>query len=251
MPRAPEQGVVQTMFGFLPGQGALRDERRMSGAVPPDSDSLLERCRQGDQTAFRLLFTRHAPDVARLVARMTGRRADVDDLVQEVFLQVHRSLREFRGDARFTTWLHRVTVNVVLMARRAAASRPVLTEAVADDVASHDDGLWPDEDAARRERLRALQRCLDQLSDKKRVVFILSELEGLPAAEIAAIVEAPVLTVRTRLFYARQELTALMKSEPVLAGLASEHERESEVGPQKPAGASRTNTPSDGTPRSS
>ena len=182
---------------------------------------------------------------------MTGRRADVDDLVQEVFLQVHRSLREFRGDARFSTWLHRVTVNVVLMSRRAASSRPVLVEAPADDVVSHDDGLWPDEDAARRERLRALQRCLDQLSDKKRIVFILSELEGMPAAEIAAIVEAPILTVRTRLFYARQELAALMKGEPSLAALADEHEREAGDGTQKSGGQASADTPTDGVSRTS
>ena len=191
----------------------------MSGLPPTDSSALLERCRQGDQEAFRQLFTLHSPTVVRLVSRMLGRREDVEDTVQEVFLQVYRSLKDFRGDAKFSTWLHRVTVNVVLMARRAAQSRPTFAADPPDD-STRDDGLWPDEDAARRLRLQAFQRCVDRLPEKKRTVFVLHELEGLPAAEIAEIVGAPVLTVRTRLFYARQELADLMRQEPTLAGLA-------------------------------
>lgn len=191
----------------------------MSGLPPADSSALLERCRQGDQAAFRQLFLLYSPTVLRLVARMLGHHADVEDTVQEVFLQVHRSLKDFRGDAKFSTWLHRVTVNVVLMARRAAQSRPTFALAPPDD-ALRDDGLWPDEDAARHLRLRAFQRCVDRLSEKKRTVFLLHELEGLPAAEIAEIVGAPVLTVRTRLFYARQELAEEMRREPTLAALA-------------------------------
>jgi RNA polymerase sigma-70 factor (ECF subfamily) len=217
----------------------------MSGLPPADSSDLLERCRQGDQAAFRQLFLLYSPTVLRLVARMLGRRADVEDTVQEVFLQVHRSLKDFRGDAKFSTWLHRVTVNVVLMARRAAQSRPVFAAAPPDD-ALHDDGLWPDEDAARRLRLRAFQRCIDRLPDKKRVVFILHELEGLPAAEIAEIVGAPVLTVRTRLFYARQELAELMRQEPTLCALA-ETEREAPApSPGEPEGGIMKNQPSGG-----
>lgn len=188
---------------------------------PADSNDLLERCRQGDKAAFRQLFLLHSPTVLRLVARMLGRRADIEDTVQEVFLQVYRSLKDFRGDAKFSTWLHRVTVNVVLMARRAAQSRPVFAASPPDE-ALKDEGLWPDEDAARRLRLQAFQRCIDRLPEKKRVVFILHELEGLPAAEIAEIVGAPVLTVRTRLFYARQELAELMRQEPTLCALAEE-----------------------------
>lgn len=151
---------------------------------------------------------------------MLGRRSDAEDIVQEVFLQVHRSLRDFRGDAKFSTWLHRVTVNVVLMARRSARSRPMFADEPPDDSLG-DDGPWPDEEAARRERLRAFQRCIDQLTDKKRTVFILHELEGIAAAEIATIVEAPVLTVRTRLFYARKELCELMRAEPSLQSFAT------------------------------
>ena len=185
-----------------------------------ETEELVARFQKGDRAAFRELFTRHRSDVVRLVYRMLGRRNDVEDVVQEVFLQVHRSLRDFRGDAKFSTWLHRVTVNVVLMARRAAKSRPVFTGELPEEIRSEDDA-WPDEDASRRERLRAFQRCIDKLTEKKRTVFVLHELEGMPAAEIAEVVEAPVLTVRTRLFYARKELAELMQQEPTLAGFAA------------------------------
>ncbi|HEY3592514.1 MAG TPA: sigma-70 family RNA polymerase sigma factor, partial [Polyangiaceae bacterium] len=135
------------------------------------------------------------------------------------FLQVHRSLKDFRGQSKFTTWLHRVTVNVVLMNRRAARSRPTLVYPQLED-SQADPSLAPDEDLARMERVRAFQRLLDKLAEKKRTVFVLHELEGLTPSEIANIVGAPVLTVRTRLFYARRELTELLRQEPSLAGFA-------------------------------
>jgi RNA polymerase sigma-70 factor (ECF subfamily) len=186
-----------------------------------EEDPLVSRAAAGDRGAFRKLYERHRHDVARLAYRMLGPRADLDDVVQEVFVQVVRSLPDFRGQARFSTWLHRVTVNVVLMHRRSARSRPVLSDPLPLETAGTDD-VRPDEDAERRERVRAFGRLLDRLADKKRVVFVLHELEGLPPSEIAQIVGAPVLTVRTRLFYARRELEAMLAEEPTLASLRLE-----------------------------
>lgn len=188
---------------------------------PLELEELVRSSQQGDRSAFAELFRRHRGDVARLVYRMLGPTADAEDVVQEVFLQVHRSLGEFRGQAKFTTWLHRVTVNVVLMARRAARSRPTFT-GEPETFHEPDRGPLPDEDAARRQRIQAFRRLLDKLAEKKRTVFILHEIEGRSPAEIAEIVDAPVLTVRTRLFYARRELDAMMREEPALAHLAEE-----------------------------
>jgi RNA polymerase sigma-70 factor, ECF subfamily len=188
---------------------------------PVDSPSLVERCQQGDAEAFRELFRNHRQDVARLAQRMLGRQTDLEDIVQEVFLQVHRSIRDFRHGARFSTWLYRVTVNVVLMHRRAARSRPVFGEAP-EHVAAVDQRPCADEQLERQRRVKAFHRLLDRLSEKKRLVFVLHELEGLAPGEIAKIVGSPVLTVRTRLFYARRELLALLAEEPSLAGIAAE-----------------------------
>lgn len=180
--------------------------------------ALVARCRNGDHAAFRELFRLHRDEVARLVHRMTGAPSDLPDLVQEVFLQVFRSIGDFRGDARFSTWLYRLTVNVVLMHRRAARSRPTLVEEAAA-AAPEDPRVLPDEQVARKRRAAALYALLEKLSEKKRTVFVLHEIEGLTPHEISDIVRAPVLTVRTRLFYARREVLGLMRNEPSLAGL--------------------------------
>ena len=184
-----------------------------------DEDNVVPRAATGDADAFRVLFLRHRSDVSRLVYRMLNAPADLDDVVQEVFVQVFRSLKDFRGQSKFSTWLHRVTVNVVLMHRRSARSRPVLTEEMPSELVADDGQTLPDEDAERHERMRAFQRLLAKLADKKRIVFVLHELEGMSPAEISEVVGAPVLTVRTRLFYARRELEDMLGDEPSLASL--------------------------------
>lgn len=185
----------------------------------PDEERLIARASAGDTGAFRQIYERHRQDVARLVYRMIGPRSDLEDVVQEVFVQVYKSLKDFRGQSKFTTWLHRVTVNVVLMHRRAARSRPIFTDEPPADSALRSVDSLPDEDFERRERMRAFGRLLDWLADKKRIVFVLHELEGVAPGEIAKIVGAPVLTVRTRLFYARREIEAMLREEPSLSGM--------------------------------
>src|SRR5580700_2597869 len=100
----------------------------------PDEERLIARAAGGETAAFRQIYERHRTDVARLVYRMLGNRADLEDVIQEVFVQVYKSLKDFRGQSKFSTWLHRVTVSVVLMHRRSARSRPVYVEETASDV---------------------------------------------------------------------------------------------------------------------
>lgn len=182
---------------------------------------LVRRCQAGDAAAFAQLFRRHAGLVSGLVHRMLGPSPDLEDLVQEVFLQVIRSLGSFRDEARFSTWLYRVTVNVVLMHRRAQGRRPRLVD---EEQAPPTPDSAPLGEAVleARYRVQAFYRLLGRLSDKKRAVFVLHELEGLTPARIGEIVGAPVLTVRTRLFYARRELLAWLDEEPELAAVAAE-----------------------------
>ena len=225
------------MLSISPPPG--RADRLVAVTEPEDVTALIRRFQQGDRAAFTEIFRRYRADVARLVFRMVGHAPDGEDLIQEVFLQVHRSLGEFRGQSRFSTWLHRVTVNVVLMARRAARSRPALA-ADPPDEGRADERLLPDEDVVRTQRIAAFRRVLDRLPEKKRTVYILHELEGLPPAEIAEIVGAPVLTVRTRLFYARRELEEMMRDEPALAHLAEELADDAQEGRGARGGQSRT-----------
>jgi RNA polymerase sigma-70 factor (ECF subfamily) len=187
-------------------------------------DGLVERARRGDRHAFSELFRRHVRQVTGLVYRMLGRSPDLEDVVQEVFLQVHRSLGDFRGQAKFSTWLHRVAVNVVLMHRRRARSRPFLTSEEPGRDAPAPRDAQPDLALDKERRIEAFHRLLERLSDKKREVVLLHEIEGLAPAEIATLVGCPVLTVRTRLFYARKELGEKMREEPALAALVRELE---------------------------
>ena len=183
-------------------------------------DPLVRRAQEGDAGAFRELFALHKDRVASIVFRFLGQSSDVDDVVQEVFLHVHRSLPRFRGDSRFTTWLYRLTANVTKMHLRRRASRPRVVDVEVPDLPRHAEP--PDDALARQLRVRALYRLLERLSEKKRMVLVLHDLEGLPAAEIAEVVEAPIMTVRTRLFYARRDLYAMFEEEPTLASLVHE-----------------------------
>jgi RNA polymerase sigma-70 factor (ECF subfamily) len=184
-------------------------------------EDLVARCREGDARAFQDLFLNYRADVTRLLHRMVGSRSELEDLLQEVFVQVHRSIKSFRAESRLSTWIYRVAVNVALMHRRAAKSRPYIV-ATRDEPLLLDESAPPDEELSRRRRVEALYRLLDRVSDKKRVVYVLHELEGMSPNEISKVVGAPVLTVRTRLFYARREVLAMLREEPSLAAIADE-----------------------------
>jgi RNA polymerase sigma-70 factor, ECF subfamily len=186
----PRRALVSEPSISRPGDGPAR---LTFVAEPDDVGDLIRRFQAGDNAAFTEIFRRHRADVARFVFRMLGPTPDAEDVIQDVFVQAHRSLGDFRGQSKFTTWLHRVTVNVVLMARRAARSRPVFTGELPADVVSDRSGL-PDEDVARSRRIDAFRRLIAQLPEKKRTVYVLHELEGMLPAEIAEVVGAPVLT---------------------------------------------------------
>lgn len=201
------------------GSGAPAVVAGVRALVSADED-LVERARQGDRGAFRALFMAHRGQVARLLMRLVPQH-EVEDVAQEVFLQVHRSLDAFRGDARFSTWLYRLTLNVARMHLRRQKSRPKLAFAGADEAGRLEQPApeTPAHEAERRERVAALGRLLARLSEKKREALILHDFQGLGADEVAKIVDAPVMTVRTRVFYARKELYAALSEEPALAAL--------------------------------
>lgn len=182
--------------------------------------ALIERAQRGDTAAFKQIFVTHRGDVSRVVYRMLGPVPDVEDVVQDVFLHVHRSLPSFRGDSKFSTWLYRLAVNVARMHLRKGRSRPRFADVEVPEAPREGTPIdTPDVVAERKERVRTLYRLLESLSEKKREVIVLHDLEGVPAKEIAELVGVPVLTVRTRLFYARKELYAAMAGEPSLAGV--------------------------------
>jgi RNA polymerase sigma-70 factor (ECF subfamily) len=166
---------------------------------------LIRRCRLGERAAFERLYREHRRPVAANLYRVLGERAELEDLVQEVFVIAFRGLDRFRGEAKLSTWLYRICVNVALGRLRSRARRPPPAP-YAEVAAERADGAAsPEARLADREELARVARTLDLLSPKKRIVFVLHEIEGLDIDEIAEIVRAPRVTVRTRLHYARKE----------------------------------------------
>lgn len=215
--------MLSSLQSTLPtfGVPAVRVAAQAVGNPRMDPNrALIERAQSGDPAAFRQIFVAHRSDVSRVVFRMIGPSPEVEDVVQEVFLHVYRSLHSFRGESRFSTWLYRLAVNVSRMHLRKGRSRPRFADVEVPEAPRDGAPLdTPDVVVERQERVRTLYRLLESLSEKKREVLVMHDLEGVPAKEIAEIVGVPVLTVRTRLFYARKELYAAMAEEPSLAAV--------------------------------
>ena len=164
-------------------------------------DELIARSRGGDTRAFDLLVEQYQGRVYDLAYRITGHHADAQDAAQESFVKAYRSLKGFRGDASFATWLHRIAVNAALDAvrRRPPASPPL------------DDRAGPSLDPLgdRAERVEARERihgAIAALPVDQRVVVTLRDLQGWSYEEIAVIAEVPVGTVRSRLARGREAL---------------------------------------------
>lgn len=202
---------THTLELYRPKVAALRNEARVTGVDP-----IVRRAQGGDEAAFSELFRNHRGDVTRLVFRVLGPSADVDDVVQDVFVHVFRSLVNFRGESKFSTWLYRLTINVARMHLRRGRSRPRFADVAVPEVSGEDEELGPDGETDRSRRIGALYLLLDSLSEKKRTVLVLHDFEGMSPKEISELVDAPIMTVRTRLFYARKELYGAIAADPAL-----------------------------------
>lgn len=182
-----------------------------------DDDGLIARCLREDRAALTELYKRHRAQALRFIRHAARNSQDVDDILQEVFVEVARSLRHYEGRAAFSTWLHRICVRTAVRfvkRRHRQVGEPEPEGPRADPA---DPGMGPHEGTETAERQRRIARLVEQLAPKKRTVLVLHDLEGVPAQRIAELVGAPVLTVRTRLFYARKELAALAVQDPMLA----------------------------------
>jgi RNA polymerase sigma-70 factor (ECF subfamily) len=174
-----------------------------------NNETLLVRAAQaGDAAAFTALFRRHVDRVRTHLTRLIGPIVERDDLVQQVFLALHRSLGVFRADARLSTFLHRITVNAAYDHLRTRQRRRVEPLDPADLDALLGPGLDARTRAEARADLRRLFELLERLTAKKRIAFVLVAVEGLTLAEAAALVDADEDTVKQRVRAARRELEA-------------------------------------------
>ncbi len=167
--------------------------------------------RDGEHVAFTQLYQRTRETAWRVLFRVVGPCAELEDLLQESYLQLMRALKGYRGDSKVTTFLHRVCMNVGLMHLRSKRRRPEeLTDEVPDQVVSED--LSPERQAQMKQALHLTQRALLTMGEDKAAVFVYHELMGLKPEEIAELVDAPANTVRSRLNRARQDFTAAVNT---------------------------------------
>lgn len=217
-------------MGFSAVAPTLRKIVQVADAPVGDADAaLVQAARAGDQAAFAELFERHHARVYAMCSRLLRDRAEVEDAVQHAFLEAWRCLERFEGRSRFSTWITRIAIHTCFGFRR-RLKRLWLIDDVSEGAETHTLG-WgpasqaPDDGAVHRARKAAVAEVLAKLSPKKRVVFVLSELEGMTAPEISEVLEIPEATVRTRLFHARRELSHKFRSHPGFADLFEDKNR--------------------------
>jgi RNA polymerase sigma-70 factor, ECF subfamily len=178
----------------------------MTVAVQPPGSS-----REGlpAMPAFEQIYQDYFDFVWRSLRRLGVRPAALDDAVQEVFLIVHRRLREFEGRSSLKTWLFGISLHIAQRQARTAARHPAheLPEALPDTQSA----ATPQDEAVRREAIALLYAILDELDPDKRAVFVMAELEQLTAPEIADAIGAPLNTVYSRLRAARRDFEASLK----------------------------------------
>ena len=175
----------------------------------PRDEDLVRRYLSGDRTAFAALVERHERRVYNLALRMTGREEDARDATQDAFLTVLRKLSTFRGEAAFTTWLHRVAVNACYDVLRKRARAPLLEHSEQDDRPGLEPPPVPDHAASSALSID-VQRALLQVPEDFRAVMILHDVRDLPQEEVASILGIPVGTVKSRLHRGRIALARAM-----------------------------------------
>ena len=176
----------------------------------------IERAKQGDAEAFQVLYDMHKRRVYSLCLRMTANTAEAEDLAQEAFLQLFRKIGTFRGESAFSTWLHRLSVNVVLMHLRKKGLPVVSLEETTQGSGGEEDTPKKDfgaEDVALAGSIDRLQlrRAVESLPPGYRTIFVLHDVEGYEHNEIATIVGCSIGNSKSQLHKARMKLRDLLK----------------------------------------
>ena len=173
---------------------------------------LVERCRQGDETAFRELVDQYKNMVFGLIGRSVPNRSRAEELAQDVFLKVHRGLPYFRGESKLSTWIYRIVINALSQERPELAARSI------DEV--DDGGDWPRTQPAADDRafgdlvLRdRLQKAIERLPIQYQVLINGHYMKGMRYEELAAALDLPMGTVKTHLHRAKRQLRRLLETE--------------------------------------
>jgi len=186
-----------------------------------DTDlELVRRAQAGDQRAFGLLILKYQRRIQRLIGRMVRDTNIVEEIAQETFLRAYRAMHQFRGDAQFYTWLYRIAVNTAKKTLLELKHAPATYDPVSSDD-GNDETFWrkneptsdetPESVLAAKEIATVVNHALAALPEDHRRAVTLREIEGLSYEEIAVALNCPIGTVRSRIFRAREAISAKVK----------------------------------------
>jgi len=179
---------------------------------------LVERAQRGDKHAFGLLVAKYQRRLGRLISRFVRNAAEAEDVTQDAFIKAYRALPAFRGDSAFYTWLYRIGINtaknhLVAQGRRAPTSTPFDADEAEDfeDAALLHEVATPENELMSKQVVDVVNSSLQELPDDLRTALTLREIEGLSYEEIAAVMDCPIGTVRSRIFRAREAIAANLR----------------------------------------
>ena len=190
---------------------------------------LVRRVQRGDSTAFDALVRKYQHRIVGLIGRYVSDWSECQDVAQEVFMRAYRALPNFRGDAQFYTWLHRIAVNTAKNHLVSQNRRPPTDDIDAAEAEQFDVGMrlrdtdTPEHELLRQEIERTVMRAVESLPEDLKVAITLREVDGLSYDEIAQRMGCPIGTVRSRIFRARDAIDAQLK--PLLDNDARENAR--------------------------
>ena len=190
--------------------------------APDNGDALLvARAVAGDQGAFELLVVKYQRRVERLIGRMVRDVDLVEDIAQETFIRAYRALHQFRGDAQFYTWLYRIAVNTAKKFLLELKRDPTFTQAALQSSDDEDETFYPRNEPityetpesvlAAKEIAAAVNAALEALPDDLKQALTLREIDGMSYEDIAALMNCPMGTVRSRIFRAREAVSAKVR----------------------------------------
>ena len=182
--------------------------------------ALVERTLAGDQRAYGLLVLKYQRRIQRLIGRMVRDVDLVEDIAQETFIRAYRALHQFRGDAQFYTWLYRIAINTAKKSLLELKREPAVLHS-SQTSEEEDETSWqinepstdetPETLLAAKEIAAVVNAAMDELAQDLREAIVLREIEGLSYEEISVAMDCPIGTVRSRIFRAREAISARIK----------------------------------------
>ncbi len=176
--------------------------------------ALAQRATEGDRAAQRELFQRLKNAVHHTLFRILGANRDIEDLIQDAFLEIFRALPSFRGDSSLARWSQTIATRTAYLSIQRRKPAPVDLEVVEEEIVDRD----PDAHrvAQARQAAKRLYAALDRIDPKQRIAFALAVIDGLSLAEVAQLTESTVVAVKTRVWRARRDLMRRAQKDPVL-----------------------------------